>query len=474
MYVYVYVQKIRFRFSLSLSHTQTHTHNNNNTHTHTSFVVTMEKDTLHKPTSSFLNLGVVSSNNSQKSGNRRAPRAPRFSALLLAGKGFLSNKISAMHEENDEDLDSTVLHTYLQFVPAIAHFHIRKRAREKVAMLAIEEDPEVVDQVHYVHDHWAAALFLDISGFTRLSQSLGAEKTKLHCNKFFSKILEVISTYRGDVVKFMGDAVLAIWPVPLGSTDFYKRSACLVAAECAKSIMSVGSYDAEDEVERAKKSDKVQVKLRLHCGLACGPLHMFCVGRKQRSEILVGGDILPQLAQCEKEAKMGQTIMSESFRTSTPSTRTLIKNPHISTSTGKHLPKRSMVFKETKKTEKGNYLLLWERIVELDGNDDSDESSEEEVLKPSEETKSGGFLNKCLPFLSSSSDSKISPDASFLAVGRRTFLVLGNRSGPARTTSSLCLSLSLSRSTVHTLLPPTHQHTHTHTHQQDRKYRTNL
>ena len=196
-----------------------------------------------------------------------------------------------------------------------------------------------MDEVHYVHDHWAAALFLDISGFTRLSQKLGAEKTKvhanlsatrahrnsvfthffisakqLHCNKFFSKILEVISTYRGDVVKFMGDAVLAIWPVPRGSTDFYKRSACLVAAECAKSIMSVGSYDAEDQVERAKKTEQVQVKLRLHCGLACGPIHMFCVGRKQRSEILFGGEILPQLATCEREAEMGQTIMSEPFR----------------------------------------------------------------------------------------------------------------------------------------------------------------
>ena len=200
-------------------------------------------------------------------------------------------------------------------------------------------------------------------------------------------------------MKFMGDAVLAIWPVPRGSTDFYKRSACLVAAECAKSIMSVGSYDAEDQIERAKKTEQVQVKLRLHCGLACGPIHMFCVGRKQRSEILLGGEILPQLATCEREAEMGQTIMSEPFR--------------------KHLPKKSMVHKEVKKTENGNYLLLWERIVELDGND-SDETSSDEDLIEMETRNDQSCITKCLPFLGTSSDGKIAPETRFLTLGRRT------------------------------------------------------
>ncbi|MFT7245841.1 MAG: class 3 adenylate cyclase [Candidatus Azotimanducaceae bacterium] len=62
-----------------------------------------------------------------------------------------------------------------------------------------------------------AVMFADISGFTPLSESfasegaVGAEKLTATLNDYFSYLVDIIQDHGGDVVKFAGDAVLAIW-----------------------------------------------------------------------------------------------------------------------------------------------------------------------------------------------------------------------------------------------------------------------
>src|SRR5262245_46952242 len=65
----------------------------------------------------------------------------------------------------------------------------------------------------------AALLFADISGFTALTERLaqrgpaGVEELSRLLNTSFGQILDTIESHGGDVVKFAGDALLAIWPV---------------------------------------------------------------------------------------------------------------------------------------------------------------------------------------------------------------------------------------------------------------------
>ena len=65
----------------------------------------------------------------------------------------------------------------------------------------------------------AALLFADISGFTALTERLaqrgpaGVEELSRLLNTSFGQILDTIETHGGDVVKFAGDALLAIWPI---------------------------------------------------------------------------------------------------------------------------------------------------------------------------------------------------------------------------------------------------------------------
>lgn len=60
---------------------------------------------------------------------------------------------------------------------------------------------------------YAALLFIDISGFTILSQRLPVDELRMHINGYFKRIIDIVERFEGDVVKFAGDALFVIWPV---------------------------------------------------------------------------------------------------------------------------------------------------------------------------------------------------------------------------------------------------------------------
>ncbi len=66
-----------------------------------------------------------------------------------------------------------------------------------------------------IEHFYGALLFVDISGFTILSQRLSIEHLRYHINSYFTKILQIVSAYGGDIVKFAGDALFIIWPVQI-------------------------------------------------------------------------------------------------------------------------------------------------------------------------------------------------------------------------------------------------------------------
>ncbi len=63
-----------------------------------------------------------------------------------------------------------------------------------------------------------ALLFVDISGFTALSQKMNVEELKNHINEYFSKMLAIVDKHGGDVIKFAGDALYIIWPIELSQS----------------------------------------------------------------------------------------------------------------------------------------------------------------------------------------------------------------------------------------------------------------
>jgi len=80
----------------------------------------------------------------------------------------------------------------------------------EVAKLAEQERPELGGEERY-----AAVIFVDIIGSTKLVTSLPAVEVVELLNRFFAVIVEEVDRHHGLVNKFEGDAVLAVFGAPV-------------------------------------------------------------------------------------------------------------------------------------------------------------------------------------------------------------------------------------------------------------------
>lgn len=75
---------------------------------------------------------------------------------------------------------------------------------------------------------YASAMFTDIAGFTGISENLGPGRVTAMLNAYFTEIGQAVMEEDGTLIKFIGDAVFALWGAPLPQTDHAAR-ACRAA-----------------------------------------------------------------------------------------------------------------------------------------------------------------------------------------------------------------------------------------------------
>ena len=117
-------------------------------------------------------------------------------------------------------------------------------------------------------------------------------------------MLGVIKGNYGDVIKFLGDAVLIMWPVELSSHQDVKAATALMASLCALQLL-------KDCAEYDRGEGQNAVSLKLHCGIGSGLVYCMCVGEGERWEFFISGDPLQQLAEAVPQAKTGEVCLSE-------------------------------------------------------------------------------------------------------------------------------------------------------------------
>ena len=97
----------------------------------------------------------------------------------------------------------------------------------------------------------ASVLFADVSGFTKLTESLtdqygsdqaiGAEHLTFMLSEYFDRLIEVVHAHGGDVIKFAGDALLILFPCEEQTMALQRGSSCgvkmqVVARDIAQEI----------------------------------------------------------------------------------------------------------------------------------------------------------------------------------------------------------------------------------------------
>jgi class 3 adenylate cyclase len=145
-----------------------------------------------------------------------------------------------------------------------------------------------------------SVVFVDISGFTKLSERLakhgkeGAEQVTEAIEGCFTALLAVAYSNGGGLIKFGGDALLLLF-----EGEAHATRAVRSAVWMRRTLREVGKID----VPGAK------VQLRMSVGVHSGTFHLFSVGGSHR-ELVVAGPAWTRTVEMEHDAEAGDILMS--------------------------------------------------------------------------------------------------------------------------------------------------------------------
>lgn len=182
-----------------------------------------------------------------------------------------------------------------------------------------------------MHRGEGAVVFSDASGFTQLTEKLasksnGAELLSACLTGFYTPLIDLITAYRGDVIKFSGDA-LTVYYMAVDDTKGPKYNSV---------VPPHGTYGLPDLgplctavlrasaccIEIHKRLNMFDtgvdgVYFCLHIGVGCGQVNILQVGgivppetHVPRCEYIIAGPPLEQISIAEPLAKNGQTCLS--------------------------------------------------------------------------------------------------------------------------------------------------------------------
>ncbi len=169
--------------------------------------------------------------------------------------------------------------------------------------------PEVVEEISKKGDFTIklggenrdiAVLFVDIRGFTTMSEALEPEQVVAILNNYLNLTTNAIFRNKGTLDKFVGDAAMAVFNSPFDLEDYTFKAVCA----------------AMDIVDGAKALEEKLMKefgrsVGFGVGVNCGPAVVGNIGCEFRMDFTAIGDTVNTAARLEANAKRGQVLISD-------------------------------------------------------------------------------------------------------------------------------------------------------------------
>ncbi len=143
-------------------------------------------------------------------------------------------------------------------------------------------------------------LMADLRGFTPMSEELPPEKVVDALNSFLGAMTGIIMKYGGSIDNFIGDAIMAVFGVPVAKADDAAR-----AVACAT------------EMQNLMKTVNEEIKLRglpelmMGIGLSTGEVVAGNIGSEMRVKYSVIGSVVNLAARIESISSGGQIFASQ-------------------------------------------------------------------------------------------------------------------------------------------------------------------
>ena len=138
----------------------------------------------------------------------------------------------------------------------------------------------------------ATVFFSDIRGFTSLSESLSPEEVVEMLNEYLTRMVAIIRNHGGVVDKYVGDAIMALWGVPLTGEN-----------DTANAITACLAMRRELAVLNELRISRNQPILKIGMGLNKGPLIAGNIGSDEKMEYTVIGDAVNLASRIESLTK---------------------------------------------------------------------------------------------------------------------------------------------------------------------------
>ena len=155
----------------------------------------------------------------------------------------------------------------------------------------------------------AVTMFIDISGFTAMTQSLmkndkeGAEILTEIINKIFTPSIDKIYQNNGFVSTFAGDAFTSIFPIDRSSPD----NAVFSAIEIQNIFKKIGKQNT--------KFGTYNLKVKI--GLSIGKVEWRIVTSNEKNSYFFRGKVIDNAARSESRCKAGEIIIDNSLKKAT-------------------------------------------------------------------------------------------------------------------------------------------------------------
>ncbi len=143
-----------------------------------------------------------------------------------------------------------------------------------------------------------SVLFTDVAGFTTLSEKLPPQRLVELINRYLSAMAGVILRHRGNVNKYLGDGIMAIFGAPAGDPA-HATLACYAALDCQAALAEL-----REEGRRQGYPDLVT-----RIGINSGPLVVGYMGSQARMEYTAMGDSVNLASRLEGANKYYGTLI---------------------------------------------------------------------------------------------------------------------------------------------------------------------
>jgi class 3 adenylate cyclase len=174
--------------------------------------------------------------------------------------------------------------------------HLRPFVPETVQRM-VEKDPFAPP--FEKEDVDLSVLFLDVAGYTKISENLSREKLNFIIEKFFSSFLDIIYGHGGDINETAGDGLMILFQGPEQTN----------ALNAVRAALEIRDKTNEINIELKQRFEPINVNMGINSGIASLGMTRFHGSSGTRMTFTASGPVTNLAARIAAMAKEGDILL---------------------------------------------------------------------------------------------------------------------------------------------------------------------